>query len=74
MAVSDGYKNALSAIVDGNLTTLITGIILFVLGSGPVKGFATTLVIGIITSMFAAIFITRLVFEMMLDKQSAIDI
>jgi SecD/SecF fusion protein len=70
MAVSDGYKNALSAIVDGNLTTLITGIILFILGSGPVKGFATTLVIGIITSMFAAIFITRLVFEMMLDKQS----
>jgi len=72
MAVSDGYKNALSAIVDGNLTTLITGIILFVLGSGPVKGFATTLVIGIITSMFAAIFITRLVFEMMLDKQSVL--
>ncbi len=72
MAVSDGYKNALSAIVDGNLTTLITGIILFILGSGPVKGFATTLVIGIITSMFAAIFITRLVFEMMLDRQSVL--
>ncbi len=70
MAVSDGYKNALSAIVDGNLTTLITGIILFVLGSGPVKGFATTLVIGIITSMFAALFITRLIFEVMLDKQN----
>jgi len=72
MAVSDGYKNALSAIVDGNLTTLITGIILFILGSGPVKGFATTLVIGILTSMFAAIFITRLVFELMLDKQSVL--
>jgi SecD/SecF fusion protein len=72
MAVTDGYKNALSAIVDGNLTTLITGIILFILGTGPVKGFATTLVIGIITSMFAAIFITRLVFEMMLDKQSVL--
>jgi SecD/SecF fusion protein len=72
MAVSDGYKNALSAIVDGNLTTLITGIILFVLGSGPVKGFATTLVIGIITSMFAAIYITRLVFEMLLDKQNVL--
>ena len=68
MAVADGYKNALSAIIDGNLTTLITGIILFVLGTGPVKGFATTLVIGIITSMFAALFITRLVFEFMLDR------
>jgi SecD/SecF fusion protein len=68
MAVSDGFKNALSAIIDGNLTTLITGIILFVLGTGPVKGFATTLVVGIITSMFAAIFISRLVFEMMMDR------
>ncbi len=68
MAVADGYKNALSAIVDGNLTTLITGIILYFLGTGPVKGFATTLVVGIITSMFAAIFISRLVFEIMLDK------
>ncbi|HEX2396330.1 MAG TPA: protein translocase subunit SecDF [Bacteroidales bacterium] len=68
MAVADGYKNALSAIVDGNLTTLITGIILFMLGTGPVKGFATTLVVGIITSLFAAIYISRLVFEIMLDK------
>jgi SecD/SecF fusion protein len=72
MAVSDGYKNALSAIIDGNLTTLITGIILFILGTGPVKGFATTLVIGILTSLFSAIFISRLVFEFMLDKQSAL--
>ena len=71
MAVADGYKNALSAIIDGNLTTLITGIILFLMGgTGPVKGFATTLVIGILTSLFAAIFISRLVFELMLDKQS----
>jgi SecD/SecF fusion protein len=68
MAISDGYKNALSAIIDGNLTTLITGIILFTLGTGPVKGFATTLVVGIITSLFAAIFISRLIFEIMLDK------
>jgi SecD/SecF fusion protein len=68
LAVADGFKNALSAIVDGNLTTLITGIILFVRGTGPVKGFATTLVVGIITSMFAAIFISRLVFEVMMDK------
>jgi len=72
MAISDGYKNALSAIVDGNITTLITGIILFSLGTGPVKGFATTLVIGIITSLFAAIFITRLIFEMILDKQAVL--
>jgi SecD/SecF fusion protein len=68
MAVADGFKNALSAIVDGNITTLITGIILFALGTGPVKGFATTLVVGIITSMFSAIFISRLVFELMLDR------
>lgn len=69
LAISDGYKNALSAIIDGNITTLITGVILFILGTGPVKGFATTLVIGIITSLFATVFISRLVFEMFLDKQ-----
>ncbi|MBN1158938.1 MAG: protein translocase subunit SecDF [Bacteroidales bacterium] len=69
LAISDGYKNALSAIIDGNITTLITGVILFVLGTGPVKGFATTLVIGIITSLFATVFISRLIFEMLLDKQ-----
>jgi SecD/SecF fusion protein len=68
LAIGDGFKNALSAIIDGNLTTLITGIILFVLGTGPVKGFATTLVIGILTSIFATVFISRLIFEMMLDK------
>jgi len=68
MAIQDGYKNALSAIIDGNLTTLITGIILYKLGAGPVKGFATTLVIGIITTLFATIFISRLVFELWLQK------
>ncbi len=68
MAIQDGYKNALSAIIDGNLTTLITGIILFTSGNGPVKGFATTLVIGIITTLFATIFISRLVFELWLEK------
>ena len=62
LAVQDGYKNAYSAIIDSNLTTLITGIILFVFGHGPIKGFATTLIIGILTSLFSAIFITRLVF------------
>ncbi len=59
-SVDDGFRNALSAIIDGNVTTLLTGIILAVFGSGPIRGFATTLVIGILTSMFTAIFITRL--------------
>ncbi len=68
MAVADGYKNALSAIIDGNLTTLITGIILFLQGVGPVKGFATTLVIGIITTLFSTLFISRLIFEIWLEK------
>ncbi|NPA67168.1 MAG: protein translocase subunit SecD, partial [Chlorobi bacterium] len=68
LAVQDGYKNAYSAIIDSNLTTLITGIILFVFGHGPIKGFATTLIIGILTSLFSAIFITRLVFTSRLAK------
>ena len=68
MAITDGYKNAYSAIVDANLTTLITGIILYVLGTGPIKGFATTLVIGILTSLFTAIFVTRLIIEMYLTR------
>ena len=62
-AVADGYKNAYSAIIDGQVTTLLTGIVLFVFGSGPVQGFATTLIIGIITSVITSIFITRLIFE-----------
>jgi SecD/SecF fusion protein len=70
LAVSDGYKNAFSAIIDSNVTTFLTGIILFVFGTGPIKGFATTLMIGIATSFFSAIFITRLIFERMLDKKS----
>jgi SecD/SecF fusion protein len=68
LAIADGYKNALSAIIDSNLTTMIIGIILLVTGSGPVKGFATTLVIGIITSLFSAILITRLIYERMLTR------
>lgn len=72
LAISDGFKNALSAIIDGNITTLVTGIILFVLGTGPVKGFATTLVIGICTTLFSALLINRLVFEIYLRKNSAI--
>lgn len=72
IALTDGYKNAYSSIIDANVTTLLTGVILFVFGSGPIQGFATTLIIGIVTSLFSAIFITRLVFERMLGKQSKI--
>ncbi len=68
LAVSDGYKNAYSAIIDGNVTTLLTGVVLYIFGSGPVQGFATTLVIGILTSLFSAIFLSRLVFSRLLDK------
>ncbi len=72
MAISDGYKNAYSAIIDANVTTLITGIILYIFGTGPIKGFATTLVIGICTSLFSAIFITRLIFERYLTRNRVI--
>ena len=68
LSLKEGFKNAMSAIIDGNLTTLITGIVLFVFGTGPVQGFATTLVIGILTSLFCSIFITRLIFSAMLNK------
>ncbi|MDA3819820.1 MAG: protein translocase subunit SecDF [Candidatus Delongbacteria bacterium] len=68
LAVKDGYKNAYSAILDANITTLLTAIILYRFGVGPIQGFATTLIIGIISSLFSAIFITRLVFSSMLDK------
>ncbi len=72
LAVSDGYSNAYSAIIDGNLTTIITGVILAIFGSGPVQGFATTLVIGIITSLITSIFISRLIFESRLAKNKSI--
>ncbi len=68
LAVKDGYSNAYSAILDANITTLLTAIILYRFGVGPIQGFATTLMIGIISSLFSAIFITRLVFTSMLDK------
>ena len=68
LAISDGYKHAYSAIIDGNLTTIITGLVLFFFGSGPVQGFATTLVIGLITSMLTSIFISRLIFEARLAR------
>lgn len=71
-AIADGYKHAMSSILDSNLTTLILGIILYAFGTGPVQGFATTLIIGIISSMFCAIFITRLIFDWMLRKEQNI--
>ena len=67
-AVQDGYRNAYSAIIDGQVTTLLTGLVLFFFGSGPIKGFATTLIIGIITSVLTSIFITRLVIDDRLKK------
>ena len=70
LAISDGYKKAYSAIIDGNVTTLLTGIVLYIFGTGPIKGFATTLVIGILTSLFTAIFITRLIYEYLLKKNA----
>ncbi|AIM61109.1 protein translocase subunit SecDF [Cellulophaga lytica] len=63
LAISDGFGNALSSILDANITTGLTAIILFIFGSGPIKGFATTLLIGIATSLFTAIFVTRLFIE-----------
>ncbi len=67
-AIKDGFSNAYSAIIDGQLTTIITGIVLFVFGNGPVQGFATTLIIGIVTSLFCSIFITRLLLEWVAGK------
>jgi SecD/SecF fusion protein len=68
LAIQDGYSNAYSAIIDGNVTTLLTGIVLYVFGTGPVQGFATTLIIGILSSLFTAIFISRLIFHWMLER------
>jgi len=70
LAIADGYKGALSAILDSNITTLLTGIVLYIFGTGPIKGFATTLVIGIFTSLFCAIYITRLIYEGMLKRNA----
>ena len=72
LAIKDGYQSAYSSIIDANVTTLLTGIILYTFGTGPIKGFATTLIIGILTSLFAAIFITRLIIQSRLDKGKSI--
>lgn len=72
LAISDGFKHAYSSIIDSNVTTLILGIILYTFGTGPIQGFATTLIIGILTSLFCAIFITRLIFTWMMDRNKEI--
>ena len=72
-AVSDGFSNALSSILDANITTGLTALILFVFGSGPIKGFATTLLIGIATSLFTAIFITRMLVDARISKGKSLE-
>jgi SecD/SecF fusion protein len=68
LAVADGYKMAMSAIIDSNVTTLLSGVVLYVFGTGPIRGFATTLIIGILTSLFTAIFLVRLLYEWRLNR------
>jgi preprotein translocase subunit SecD len=70
-AIDAGYNKAWSAILDSNITTFITGVILYQFGTGPVQGFALTLMIGIVASMFSAIFITRVIFDLMSEKPGA---
>jgi SecD/SecF fusion protein len=70
LAIADGYRHAYSAIIDSNVTTILTGIVLYVFGTGPIKGFATTLVIGILTSLFTAIFVTRIIYESLLKRNA----
>ncbi|QXP77945.1 MULTISPECIES: protein translocase subunit SecDF [Winogradskyella] len=72
-AIKDGFSNALSSILDANITTGLTALILFVFGTGPIKGFATTLIIGILTSLFTAIFITRLLVDWYVNRGGKLD-
>ena len=73
-ALADGYSNAFSAIFDSNLTSIITGIILFNFGTGPIRGFATTLIIGILVSFFTAVFMTRIVYEHFMNKDKLLNL
>ena len=73
-ALADGYSNAFSAIFDSNLTSIITGIILFNFGTGPIRGFATTLIIGILISFFTAVFMTRLVYEYFMNRDKLLNL
>ena len=68
VAVDEGFKNSYSAIIDGNVTTLITAIVLYIFGSGPIQGFATTLIIGILSSLFTAILVSRVIIEARLKR------
>ncbi|MFB9055843.1 protein translocase subunit SecDF [Mariniflexile ostreae] len=72
-SIQDGFSNALSSILDANITTGLTALILFVFGTGPIKGFATTLLIGIFTSLFTAIFITRLLIDWYINRGGKLD-
>jgi SecD/SecF fusion protein len=72
-SIKDGFANALSSILDANITTGLTALILFVFGTGPIKGFATTLIIGILTSLFTAIFITRLLIDWYANRGGKLD-
>jgi SecD/SecF fusion protein len=71
-SIKEGFKHAMSSIIDSNVTLLLLGIILYVFGSGPVQGFATTLCVGILASLFSAILITRVIFEWMLERKMTI--
>lgn len=72
LAVKDGYRHALSAIIDGHVTSFLTGVVLYVFGTGPIKGFASTLVVGIVTSLFTAVFVSRFMFERWVDTNKKI--
>jgi SecD/SecF fusion protein len=73
-AIEEGYKHAMSSILDSQITTFLVGVVLFFFGSGPILGFATTLMVGIITSLFTSIFISRLIFEFMLKREMKISL
>ncbi len=73
-AIKDGYGNAFSAILDSNVTSIITGVILFYFGTGPIRGFATTLIIGIAVSFFTAVFLTRVIYEHFLNKDKLLNL
>ena len=73
-ALADGYKNAFSAIIDSNVTSILTAIILFNFGTGPIRGFATTLIIGLCASFFTAVFMTRIVYEHFINRDKWLDI
>lgn len=74
LVVKDGFRHALSAIIDAHVTTILTGIVLYIFGSGPIQGFATTLVIGLLLSLFTALLLARLLFEFMLDHNMKITV